>query len=256
MPSSSSHRIYSDLFRLSDFVQQVAVSQGKNLLIDALREHFRQDTFYRYDTDAFGFPKVVDVTDLPPDIQETRTTRIFIGDIFRYDMRYLPSVTVRHGSTKSYEIGFNQNVLTTKYRTDLVVDGYGNRSYIRVPTHHCVAGGWDQSFEIVIAAQATPDREELSDIVSSYLMGVKRQDLYESGLFIKSVSLGAEKEEDFANDKIYSQSLTVDTFSEWRREIPISSNSIVEAINFCFQYGVLGEDTSNTITKVSENDVL
>lgn len=252
MPSTS-HRVYSDLFQLTNFVKQVAVSQGKNLLIDALREHFRQDSFYRYETDAFGFPKVVNVTELPPDIQEKRTTRIFIGDIFRYDMRYLPSITVRHSSTKSFEIGFNQNVFTTKYRLDLVVDGYGSKSYIRVPTHHCVAGGWDQSFEVVIAAQATPDREELSDLVSSFLMGVKRQALYESGLFIKSISVGSEREEDFANDKIYFQSLSIDTFSEWRREIPISSNNVIEAINFCFNYGIFGGNTSTSITVVTED---
>lgn len=236
MPAATSHRVYSNLFQIANIVQQVCVSQGKNLLIDALRAYFRQDTFYRYETDAFGFPKVVNLTDLPPDIQEKRTTRIFIGDVFRFDARYLPSITVRHSSAKYYPISFNQNFLNTKYRMDLVIDGYGNQSYIRTPTHSTVAGAWDQSFEVIISSEATPDREELSDIVSSFLIGVARQELYESGLFIKSVNLNSEREEDYGNDKIYIQSINVECFSEWRREIPV--DSLTEMIDFCFNYGL------------------
>ena len=39
---STGHRVYSDLFDIADFVQQTAVSQGKNLVIDSLREHFKK----------------------------------------------------------------------------------------------------------------------------------------------------------------------------------------------------------------------
>lgn len=242
---ATSHRVYSDLFHMSDFITQTAVSQGKNLLIDALREYFRQDTFYRFSTDAFGFPLVVDMTDLPPDIQEERTTRIFIGDIFRYDKRYWPAIVVRYSSGRTYHVSFNQNH-TTRYRLDLVLDGYGGRSYIRVPTHHVVAGAWEQSFEVLIAAESVPDREELTDIVSSFLIGKARQELYEAGLFVRNVSLGGEREDDWGNDKVYIQSITVETFSEWRREVPI--DSLVETINFCFKYGLLGTDSPSTDT--------
>ena len=244
---ATSHRVYSDLFELSDFVRQTAVTQGKNLLIDSLREHFKQDTIYRYSTDAFGFPLTPDLTDLPPDIGETRTTRIFIGDIFRYDKRYLPSITVRQTSGRYYAVSFNQEG-TTRYRVDLVLDGYGNRSLIKVPTHKVYAGGWDQTFEVTIAAESTLDREELSDIVSSYLIGVARQPLQEAGLFVKTVSHGGEREEDWANDKVYVQPVTVETFSEWRREIPI--DGIVEFINFCFEFGILGSDRFSTVVSV------
>lgn len=249
---STSHRVYSDLFHLSNFIKQTAVSQGKNLLIDALREHFRKDTFYRYSTDAFGFPLTPDLTDLPPDIQEERTTRIYIGDIFRYDKRYWPAVVVRYSSGRTYHISFNQNQ-TTRYRLDLVMDGYGGQSYIRVPTHHVVAGAWEQSFEVLIAAESVPDREELTDIVSSFLIGKVRQELYEAGLFIKNVNLGGEREEDWANDKIYIQTISVETFSEWRREIPI--DSLVETINFCFKYGVFGGSTVTDSTLLGPEDV-
>jgi len=254
MPGSTSHRVYSNLFEISNIVRQVCVSQGKNLLIDALREYFKKDVFYRYETNAFGFPLTPDMTDLPPDIQEKRTSRIFIGDIYRFELRFFPAITVRNSSGKNYEISFNQNVMTTQYRLDLVLDGYGSQSYIRVPTHHNVCGAWDMTYEITISAESVPDREELVDIVSVFLMGVARQELYESGLFIKSVSLGAEREEDYANDKIYMQSITIETFSEWRRQIPI--NSLVDMINFCFSYGLFSQSRLSTdTTTINTSDI-
>jgi len=234
---ATGHRVFSDLFELESFIKQTAVSQGKKLLIDALREHFREDTFYRYGTDAFGFPLTPDLTDLPPNIGEERTTRIWIGDIYRMDKRYLPSVTVRQSGGRYYAISFNQNE-TTKFRVDLVLDGYGNRSLIKVPTHRVFVGGWDQTFTVTIAAESTPDREELADIVSSYLIGVTRIPTQDAGLFIRNVSFGGESEEDWANEKIYVQTITVETFSEWRREVPI--DSVVETINFCFDFGFFG----------------
>lgn len=251
---ATSHRVYSDLFTLENFVRQVAVSQGKNLLIDILREHFKQDTLYRYTSDGFGFPLVVNVTDLPPDIQEERTTRMYIGDIFRLSQRFWPAITVRHSSGTYNPVSFNQN-FTNKYRLDLVIDGYGNRSFVRVPTHKVITGAWNQSFEIQIAAESTPDREELTDIVSSFLIGAARQPLYEAGLHINKVSMGGEREEDYANDKVYLQSITVETYSEWRREVPIDANDIIDTINFCFNYGLLTADTfSEDVTVLTFED--
>lgn len=232
-------RVYSDLFDIANFVQQTAVSQGKNLIIDALREHFRKDTFYRYTTDAFGFPLTPDLTDLPPDIQEERTTRIYIGDIYRFDKRFWPSITVRHSSGRYKPVSFNQNH-TTRYRLDLVLDGYGGKSYIRVPTHLVIAGAWEQTFEVLVAAESTPDREELSDIVSGFFQGVVRNELTRAGLFVRGVSIGGEREEDWGNEKVYVQSINLECYSEWRREIPIEN--LVETINFCFNYGLLGSN--------------
>lgn len=250
---STSHKVYSDLFQLSNFVQQVSVSQGKNLIIDSMREYFKQDVFYKYVTDGFGFPLTPDMTDLPPDIQEERTTRIYIGDIFRYDKRYLPAIVVRHSSGRTYHVSFNQNY-TTRYRLDLVVDGYGSQSYLRVPTHKVIAGAWDQSFDIQIATESTTDREELTDIVSSFFIGKIRQEIYESGLFIRNVNIGTEREEDWGNDKIYIHNITLETFSEWRREIPISANDLLETINFCFNFGLFDGETLLTTTVVTQDE--
>ena len=247
-----SHRVYSHLFNVADFVKQVAVSQGKNLIIDALREYFRHDTLYRFSTDAFGFPLTPDVTDMEPAIQNERTTRIFIGDIFRMDKRFYPSIIVKYGSGRYKPVSFNQNY-TTKYRMDLVTDGYGNNSYIKTPTHTVVAGAWEQSFEIQIATESIPDREELADIVSSFFIGKVRQEIYEAGLFIKSVSIGGEREEKWANDNVYIQSITLDTYSEWRREIPI--DDLIETISFCFKYGVFDSGSiSVDSTVININD--
>jgi hypothetical protein len=49
------------------------------------------------------------------------------------------------------------------------------------------------------------------------------------------------------------QSITVETYSEWRREIPI--DSLVETINFCFKYGLFGTEefsTDTTLVDVSD----
>lgn len=249
---ATSHRVFSDIFDLDHFVRQVAVSQGKNLLIDTLRESFRRDTYYRYGTDAFGFPLTPDLTDLPPDIGEERTTRLFIGDIFRYDTRYLPAITVRQTGGGYYAVSFNQNE-TYRYRVDLVIDGYGNRSLIRVPTHQVFAGAWEQTFEIQITTESTPDREELADAVVGILQASERLSMQDAGLFIRRVRFGGEREEDWANDKVYIQSINVETFSEWRREVPISD--VVETINFCFDYGILGSGrTVNDITLLMNED--
>jgi len=191
---------------------------------------------------------------LPPDIQEERTTRIYIGDIFRYDKRFWPAITVRYSSGRYKPISFNQNQ-TIKYRLDLVLDGYGGKSYIRVPTHKIIAGSWEQNFEVNIASESITDREELTDIVSSFLIGKARQELYEAGLFIRSVNMSSEREEDWGNEKVYLQSVNVECYSEWRREIPI--DRLVETINFCFNYGIFG--SNNTLADnflVSLDDVL
>jgi hypothetical protein len=243
------HWVYSDLFQLANFIRQTSVSQGKNILIDALREYFRQDTLYRYTTDAFGFPLTPDLTEMSPDIQDERTTRIYIGDIFRYDKRYWPAIVIRYASGRTYHLSINQNQ-TTKYRLDLVVDGYGGRSYIRVPTHKVIAGAWEQNFEVIIAAESIPDREELTDITSAFLIGKARQESYEAGLFIRNVSVGAEREEDWGNDKVFLQNITVETFSEWRREIPISN--LLETINFCFKYGIFSDNSIVTLDEIQE----
>jgi ssDNA-specific exonuclease RecJ len=195
------------------------------------------------------------LTDLPPDIQEKRTSRIYIGDVFRYDKRYFPAITVRHASAKYYPISFNQNFFNTKYRMDLVIDGYGERSYVRTPTYHTIVGAWEQTFDIQIATEAIPDREELSDLVSAFMIGVARQELGESGLGIKSVSISGEREEEYANDKIYLQTISVETFSEWKREIPI--DSIMEMVNFCFNYGLFSSNgpfvTDSTYINISDS---
>jgi hypothetical protein len=251
---ATGHRVYSDLFDLSNFVRQVAVYQGKNLLIDALREYFRQDLFYQYRTDSFGFPLTPDLTEMPPDIQDQRSTRILIGDTYRYETRFLPAIGIKHTSSRTYHISMNQNFYTTKYRLDLILDGYGNESYIRTPTHHVIAGAWDNSFEVTIATEAIPDREELVDIVASFLIGKARQELTEAGLFIRNVSIGGEREEEWANDKVYIQTISVETYSEWRREIPIEN--IIEIINFCFKYGLFSADRFVTRkTFVDLNDI-
>ena len=135
------------------------------------------------------------------------------------------------------------------------MDSYGGQSYIKVPTHTVVAGAWKQTFSIMIIAESIPDREELTDIVSSFFIAKTRQELYESGLFIEMVDIGSEREDNWGNEKIYMQDITLTTFSEWRREIPISSSNLIDTINFCFDMGIFGQSGIKFTTTVKLKDI-
>ena len=58
-----------------------------------------------------------------------------------------------------------------------------------------------------------------------------------SGVFVKTISVGAPSETDDRNDKLYRQSITFEIRSEWRRHIPI--DSVVDIINICVDIGNL-----------------
>jgi len=66
-----------------------------------------------------------------------------------------------------------------------------------------------------------------------------RDELYRAGVFVKSTSVGAPIEQEYANEKMMIQTITLDVRSEWRREIPVKN--IVDQINFCVEFGILDQ---------------
>jgi hypothetical protein len=60
------HRVNSDVFSLENIVQTVGIQAGKNILIDTLRDVFRDDREYQYVDDVFGFPKTPSNLGLDP----------------------------------------------------------------------------------------------------------------------------------------------------------------------------------------------
>ena len=266
---ATSHQVYSNFYSRNDIVRHVALVQGKNLLIDALRELFTNDSLYPYRQDEFGFPLVPDHTGLPIEeggteldengdpiinpspnlsIDAQLSTKILITSTYRQDVKFYPVITVKQTNLKDHPISFNQNAIQVHYRKEFIRDGYGNQTEIRTPTHFVFGDAWDQSFEIKIIAEDLDDRDHIADIVNFGLWNLKRDELRASGLFIKNITGGGEAEEEnlkSVNKWLYSYTITVNTYSEWSREIPI--RDIIERINFYFDVVRTGIQPSGTI---------
>lgn len=266
---ATSHQVYSNFYSRNDIVKHVALVQGKNLLIDALRELFINDSLYPYRQDEFGFPLVPDHTGLPIEegglqldengnpisnpspnlsVDAQLSTKILITSTFREDVKFYPVITVKQTNLKDHPISFNQNAIQIHYRKEFIRDGYGNQVEIRTPTHFAFGDAWDQSFEIKIIAEDLDDRDQIADIVNYGLWNLKRDELRVSGLFLKNITGGGEAEEDnpkAVSKTLYTYTITVNTYSEWSREIPI--RNVIERINFYFDIVRTGIQPSGVV---------
>ena len=74
------HVVFSSFFSDNHVVQQTAIVQPKNLLIDGLRKIFRNDSIFAYRDDEYGFPLTPDMTG--GDIDSEDTTKILILFVF------------------------------------------------------------------------------------------------------------------------------------------------------------------------------
>ena len=233
-----SHRVVSDVFNLENVVQQTGIVQSKNLLIDTLRDVFRDDREYKYVDDDFGFPKTPSHLGLDPDagLDDEETTRIFIGSTYRYDVKFNPSIIIKSTGSRYKPISFNQDMTSIVYTRD----GYGNKRLISMPSATTLVGAWDQTFEVKIIAESEADREELADIVMVALMSTRRKDLEIAGLFIRSISTSGEEEEPYANDYIYMVSISIEARSEFKVHIPI--NDVCERIALCLTFDTIESD--------------
>lgn len=265
---ASSHQVYSNFYSRNDIVKHVALVHGKNLLIDAIRELFTGDSLYPYRQDEFGFPLVPDHTGLPIEeagleldengdpitnpspnlsIDAHLATKILITSTYRQDVKFYPVVTVKQTGGKDHPISFNQNAIQIHYRKEFVRDGYGNQIPIRTPSHYVFGDAWDQSFEIKIVAEDLIDRDHIVDHIIMGLKHLKRDELLKAGLFIKDISMGGESEEESSKHTskwLYTYIITINTYSEWSREVPI--RDVIERINFYFDIVKTGMNPSGT----------
>ncbi len=251
---NSQHRVYSNFFADNHIIQNVSIVQPKNLLIDILRSYFSRDNIFTYRADQYGFPSTPDLTGLS--IDDPSTTKIVISDVFRYEIKFYPAITVKTGGGSSVPISFNQEG-TIKYRKDIIEDSFGGMKEIRTPTHRVYAGAWDMNFDITIYSESHPELEEITEIVKMILQYAAWQELRANGLFIKSLSIGGEQAEPYANDFIFSNVLTLSTRSEWRVEIPLEN--IVEKIVFYFEttrHFIPNESTAADVQALKFNDVI
>ena len=248
--------VFSDIYQLYDIIKQGGIMMGRNLLIDTLREAYSADREFHYVSDKFGYPKTPSQLGLDPDAGTTDdlTTRIFIGSTHRDDISFYPALTVRPTNISYFPISFNRNRGTIRYGFQKLTDGYGNSEIIQVPVATIFTGAWDQSFEIKVSSRSLEDVTSLADGVMVILQEVYNDDLLRNGLFIKKVSAGGQSEENRGEaDPVYHIAISVETYSEWRREIPISN--LIERIQLCFSFDIspldvpaIGLDGKFTIT--------
>lgn len=247
MTFGSEHIVFSDIYNLDNIVKHSAMMIGRNLLIDVLREQFRKDSEYRYVSDKFGFPKTPSQRGLDPDDGSYNdvTTRIFIGSTHREDMAFLPAITIRPTNLQYNPISFSRNRGVIEYGDVKTVDGYGNVTIARTPTHTTFAGAWDQTFEVKVSSRSLEDVTTIADIVLITLQDIYHQDLQRNGLFVKSVSSGGQTEENIGEaDPIYHISISVSAYTEWARKIPIAN--LVDRIQMCFNFDMISTDIPAT----------
>lgn len=227
----------SNLFSLYNVIQNVQIIYPKELIIGTLREYFSKDTKYHYVKDEWGFPKTPDHTDLDPlsGLNDNETTRIYIGQENKFTVPFYPAVLVKSTSSTYVPISFNQEESCVQYEFITYEDGYGQKYQVSQPAYFIFAGCWDINLVIDVLTEGSQDRSTIVEAISVYLMGVARNQLTGSGLFIKSLRVDSESIENYQNDNIYKQSISLECKGEYRRHIPITD--IAEIITICGEIG-------------------
>jgi hypothetical protein len=246
--AGSGQIVYSNQYNIDNVVMHTGMAHGRNLLIDYLRQAFSRDKEFIWRTDIFGFAKTPSHLGLSPDtglLPDDSSTRIFIGSQFRSDMTFLPAITVRTSSMSYHPISFNQNAGLVLYEWQKVIDGYGVETILKLPSAVQFVGAWDSSYEIKVSSKSLEDTVAVADLVMFLLQHRYRLDMQRNGFFIKKMSAGAETAENINNnDPLYHISISLDAYSEWAREIPISN--LIERVRFCFEVDAVDTDIPAT----------
>jgi hypothetical protein len=230
----------SDLYSIFNVYQNTLVAHPKELFIETLRDYFSQDSYYHFVKDAWGYPKTPDHSDLDSDagISDDATTRIFIGENFRYDVRYYPSILVKSLGSKYVPISMSRNKGVVQWENVLYVDGYGSETIIATPSYYVQSGAWEGSISLDIETKSPRSRDEIIDLISILFTEIRHDDMKSAGVYIKGgANVGSTSEIDDRNDKIYRQSVTFEIRTEWERRTYITD--VIDAINICVDLGNL-----------------
>lgn len=248
---SSNNFFQSDLYKIHNIVQSSMLVYPKEIIIATLREFFSKDSYYHYSKDQWGFANTTDHTDLPPGADlpsgpgarpdlnpnDILSTRLFIGEQYRYDGIYYPAILVKGGSSKYVPISLNREKGSIKYERIVLEDGYGNKTEINRPSAFITAGVWEGNINIDVLSRSLRARDDLVELIALCFTEINFETLEDIGLIIKPISIGAPSEADDRNDKLFRQSITLDIRTEWRREIPISN--LIETILFTVNFADL-----------------
>lgn len=219
------------------------MAYAKNLIVELLRESFSLDSYYHYVNDDFGFAKTPKQTNLTLDagLHDDATTRIYIGEPYRYDQKYFPAVLVKAGSFRYVPISFSRNKGVVQYKSMRFVDGYGNVKIFSTPSYFDLAGAWEGEINIDIVAGDLSSRDEITETIAALIEIVHHDHLIKSGVFTKPLSISAPTEKDDSKDKLYMCTVSLPIRTEWRQQIPIET--ILDQINFCVDFGSFLSDT-------------
>jgi len=223
----------SDLYNLHNYTQNSGHAYVKEFVIDSLREYFSQDSYYRYVRDAWGFPLTPSQENLSADagINDSTTTRLFIGEFTRQHAQFFPAILIKSGGYRSVPIAMNRNKFSVQYDPIKYFDGYGNETIVHSPVAVLQNGAWEGQITVDLMARSNRARNELSDLCMIFFTDYHFESFYKAGIVIKSASLGGDSESDDRNDKLYKATITLEVRSEWERSIPILG--ALDAINIC-----------------------
>lgn len=242
----------SDLMRLNHIVQASMLVYPKEVIIATLRDFFSHDSTYHYSKNQWGFANTTDHTDLPlgadvPTIfnkyganEPGLSTRLFIGENYRYDGIYYPAVLVKTNGSRYVPVSINRNQDTVQYEDVIYEDGYGNQTVISRPKCFVTAGAWEGSIVIDVLTRSLRSRDDIVENIAMCFTEIYFDTLYDIGIIVKPLSISAPSESEDRNDKLFKQSITLDIRTEWRREIPISNT--IDSILFSVTFGDLNTD--------------
>ena len=240
MGQSNSQR--TDLYSLMGYYANSPLVHPKELIIETLRKLFSQDSYYHYTKDQWGFALTPDNADLPLDAgmasageNSNATTRIFISESYRNEIKFFPSVLVKSLGSKSVPISMSRNKGKIIWRNVVYTDNEGSEIILASPDYFVQNGAWEGSLSVDVTARSIRARDEIAEIISVTLDDLYKEDLQVAGVFIKSINIGSGSETDDRNDKLFKLSITLEIRSEWERRIPITS--VVDAINICMDIG-------------------
>jgi len=183
------------------------------------------------------------------------STRVFIGENFRYNGIYYPAILVKSGGAKYVPISINRDKGSIKYENIIYEDNSGNQKIISKPAYFITAGAWEGSISIDVITRSLRARDDLIELIAMCFTEVNFDSLVDIGVIIKPLSIGSPSESEDRNDKLFRQSITLDIRSEWRREIPIYN--IVDAILFTVSFSNLSKNAieSKNLEIITENTI-
>jgi hypothetical protein len=230
----------TDLYSINNVTENTLIRVPKDSIISTLKNYFSKDSKYHFVADQWGYPLVIDLTNVPSEagLHDDVTTRIFIGDKNRLNNIFFPAIIVSTGSYKYVPLSLNRDHHTIEYELTKYVDGYGNSQIIRTPVAFTPGGIWEGTITIDIFSRGLRERDDLVELVAILFTDLAVDTLYRSGIIIKpTLTIGSSGDTEDRNDKLYKQSINLDVRGEWERKIPI--NNIVNVISICADIGNL-----------------